>query len=111
MSKTYSKLFKSEEITHRLLKQFPECKNNDGLLYILYLKGYTELSKDLKAINWLEFSKKLVSEDIYSPATIIRCRRRLQNKGYFNIDEKHKKKSLFKRLLLKIKKLLKVICL
>ena len=76
MSKTYSKLYKSEEITFKLLRDYPECKNSDGLLYFLYLKHYTELDKSLNCLNWEEVSKSLKSNNLYSPATIIRCRRK-----------------------------------
>lgn len=110
MSKTYSKLFKSEEITYRLLRDYPEARDNDALLYILYLKNYTKLDKSLSSMDWVELSQTLKSNNIYTPATLFRCRRRLQNKGKFeNCVQKKYKRCFFKKLLCKIKKLLKVI--
>jgi len=112
MRKVDNKAYKSAEITYKLLKDYPESQGNDTLLYFLYLKNYTNLNEDLKALNWLEFSKKLIANDIYAHSTIVRCRRRVQKKNIefdYNYKKISKKKSFFAKILISIKKLLRLI--
>jgi hypothetical protein len=84
----------SEKIVWDILERIPKARDSDKLLLLAYWQFECD-ANDIDHSNtpWTEFKKLLMSKDTYQPATIIRCRARIQEMGYFWGTNKEQRRS------------------
>ena len=85
----------ASEKVWQILNDHPLTRDSDKLLWLAYLQFYCGAGE--KVTSWLTFKKFLLQEEVLQMATIIRCRAKIQERGYFWGTNKAKRRALAER--------------
>jgi hypothetical protein len=85
---------KVKDIIHDLLKNYPELRDNDHLLYLAYLNTKHDLKTKIGNVAYCQLKKILLSDDCAKLESIRRVRQSIQENGEFQ-GEKRKLRKAF----------------
>lgn len=80
-----------------IMYKIPQTRNSDKLLWLAYLQFYCDAEK--RVDSWNSFKLFLMDKEVLQMATVIRCRAKIQEAGYFwgeNKKERMSKSESFK---------------
>ena len=76
-------LVKAKDKVESLLKSYPECQDNDKLLWLAYLVVFHDLRKTLGEEAYVKFRELLLNEDTVTMESIRRVRQKFQEEGKY----------------------------
>ena len=86
-------LVKAKDKVESLLKSYPECRDNDKLLWLAYLVVFHDLREILGEEAYVKFRELLLNEDTVTMESIRRVRQKFQEEGkYVGTKRKHRLK-------------------